>query len=368
MEPTQKEKELAKKEHQDVDLGTLLYQSGQAFKNLFNFIGQFFKATFQTTLLGLLFVRRNLLWLLLGAVIGLGYGLYGNLKTGFRYYSSSTVKMNFGGTRALYNTIDYLNSLKDMRNTNELSKIFGISAADALAISSFEATPVMTDLIVADMYREGFMKVNRGSAIRQDTFWTRVMRFETFKKNLTKYDYPIHEIKAICTNPVVFAKLEEGLTKLIEQNETLKRNREFALQSLNKENRLLENSLNDLDTLSKAYNSKILREGATREAVGVTNMTLLDKSMAKAPELDLYETKLTLRDELNMVQNKLANDQDIMQVYSAFSPMGQRQGVYNQGYFKSALNGLILAFGILLLIELFRFLGKLNPKDLMKQQ
>jgi hypothetical protein len=366
MEPTQKEQFPTKPEQQDVDLGTVLYKTGQAINRTIKFIGEFFKAIFQTTLLGMVFLRNNIGWLVLGSLAGLGYGLYQSFSSGFRYTSVTTVKMNFGSTRALYNTADYLNGLRSRNKTNELSKIFNISAKEALAISNFEVAPVMNDLVAADMYKEMFMKNRRNDNIRQDTFWTRVMKFEDFKKQLTKYDYPVQEVTAICTDAEVFSKLQQGFVDLLSQNEMLKRNKELQTNTVKAEDTILQNSLKQLDTLSSSYNKRILRESTEKEG-SVSNLTILDKTMPKAAELDLYNTKMALKDELTTLRMKNVDQQDIMQVYSPFSPIGKQQGVYSQSYFKSALNGLIVTFAILLALVLYRFLGKANINKLIRE-
>jgi hypothetical protein len=121
-----------------------------------------------------------------------------------------------------------------------------------------------------------------------------------------------------------------------------------------------------LDTLSLSYNRRILQEG-NETAGGLSNLTILDKVTSKTPELDLYSTKLLLKDELSSLRAKSASEQDIMQVYSPFNPLGKQQSVYSQSYFKSALNGLILTFAILLGIALYKMLGKLDLSTFSKQ-
>jgi hypothetical protein len=366
MESNQKEQPPVRPEHHDIDLGTVLYKMGQAANRFMKFIGDFFKAIFQCTMLGLLFLRRNILWLVLGGAAGLGYGIYYRFSSEFRYVSVSTVKMSFESTRTLYGTLDYINALRSRGKIDELSKIFNISAKEAMSISSFEATPVMSDLSAAEMYKDMFLKYRRNENVRQDTFWTKTIKFDDFKKQLTKYDYPMQDITVVCTDPEVFSKLQQGLVNQVSQSETLKHTRELLQRAFNEENSILENSLKELDSLSASYNRRIQREGNEREGA-VSNLNILDKTMIKAPELDLYNTKMLIKDELTALHLKNAKDQEIMQVYSPFSSMGEQQRSYNQSYLGSTLNGVILAFAILLGIALFRFLGKFNPNTLMKE-
>ena len=366
MESNQKEHPPVTRENHDVDLGTILYMVGQAFNKVIKFIGDFCKAIFQVTLWGMLFLRKNFIWLVLGSAAGFGYGLYQSFGSGFKYISVSTVKMNFESSRVLYTTIDYLNALRSRNNLSELGKIFNISAKEAVAISGFEATPVINDLIAADLYKEKFIRYKRSESVRQDTFWARIIKFEDFKKQLSKYDYPVHELTAICTQPEVFAKLQNGIVKLVSENEVLKRNKELLQAAIMEEDTMLENSLKQLDTLSRSYNKRISQEG-NETAGGLSTLTILDKAMSKTPELDLYSTKLLLKDELNSLRAKSASEQDIIQVYSPFNPLGKQQSVYSQSYFKSALNGLILTFAVLIGIALYRMLGKIDLNTFSKQ-
>ena len=367
MEPTQKEQPSHNPPRQDIDLGTVLYKLGEAFNKFMKFIGDFFRAVFRTTLFGLVFLRNNIGWLVLGGAAGLGYGLYHSFASGFKYTSIATVKMNFGSTRALYSTVDYLNGLKSSGKTNELSKIFNISVQEAMTIANFEVTPVMNEQSAADLYKESFLKTRRGeNVIRQDTFWTRVVKFEDFKKQLSKYDYPIQEITAVCTNAEIFSKLQQGLTDLISRNTVLMRNRDLQLRSYNAEDTILENSLRELDTLSSAYSKRVLRQAYEKEGA-VSNVNIFDKTLSKAAELDLYNTKMMLKDELTALRMKNAEQQDIIQVQSPFSPIGKQQSIYNQSYFKSALNGLVLAFFILLIISVYKFLGKPGVTRLIRE-
>lgn len=365
MEPTQKGQPPVNRDPHDVDLGTVLYKTGQVINKAGKFIGDFFNAIFQSTIFGMVFLRKNFLWLVLGTLAGLGYGLYQSFSSGFKYVSTSTVKTNFESTHVLYGTIEYFNSLKSRGSYGELSKIFNVSAKEAMSISGFEIAPVKNDLVAAEIYKEMFIRYKRYDNVRQDTFWARMIKFEDFKKQLTAYDYPIHEITAICTNPEVFAKLQKGLIDFVEQSETLKRNKEILQNAVKAEDAVLENSLKELDTLSSSYNKRILRESDEKEG-GNSTVNILERTMGKAPELDVYNTKLLLKDELSNLRAKSADQQDIIQVYSPFNPIGKQQGLYNQSYFSTALKGLILTFAILLGIALYKFLGKINPNSFLK--
>ena len=92
MEPTQKPSPRTPLKEDDVDLGHLFYQTGGAISNFFRAIGQFFVAIGTAILYFLFFLRRNIIWLALGAIIGAGYGFYLLNKHGRNYHSEMTVR------------------------------------------------------------------------------------------------------------------------------------------------------------------------------------------------------------------------------------------------------------------------------------
>lgn len=358
MEPNQQEQSSRIREYNDIDLATVLHKTGQALNRITKFIG---KAVLNVIVLTLLFIRKSFWWLALGSVVGLGYGLYQSFTSGIKYVSVSTVKMNFESTRYLYNSIDYLNSAISRGKLSDLAKIFHISENEAASIINFEAAPVINDLVATEMYKEKIARYRRNDITRIDTFWVKMLKYENFKQKLTKYDYPIHDITVASTNPDIFPKLQQGISELISQNEVLKRNKELLQNAARMEDTVLENSLKELDTLSRAYSKRVLRGINEKESSVNTSLAVLERTLPKAPELDLYNTKLLLKDELFILRSKTAAEQDIMQVYAPFNPIGQQQDMYSQSYFRTALYGLLVAFAILLGIALYKALGKLKP-------
>ena len=153
----------------DADINMLLYKTGRAFKQFILWIGRGFKRIETLLLMTLLFLFRNFIWLLVGLILGLAYGLYKQTKSS-GYSSEMVVKANYNSSRSLYNAIEYLNALISTKQTNELSTIFEVTPAEAATLSEFSVEPVKSEMIVAGMYKEEFFQPEMFKRVRLDTF------------------------------------------------------------------------------------------------------------------------------------------------------------------------------------------------------
>jgi hypothetical protein len=358
MEPKQKPTPHTTRED-DVDLGHLFNQTGSAITNFFNWLGRVFNALGHAFLLFLFFLKRNFLWLLAGLLLGMGYGLFVSTKSGSSYYSRMTVKTNFHSSRALYGTMDYFNALISSGQTAELSKLFSLTASEASSITYFEAEPVKSEVITADLYREKFLNLYHNTQVRMDTFWVKTITYNEFKNSLTNFDYPLHHIKVISYNPYVFPKIQQGLINYISENETLKKVRANGEELNTEEINLLESSIRSLDTLRNAY-TKRLAAGITSGEKG-NNITMLEGDMVmNPPELELYNKVLQLKDELKMVKNQAVLEKNILEIYSPFSSVGRKEGFLKQKITQFGLLGLLIAFIITAFAGLYKTLTRLE--------
>jgi hypothetical protein len=358
MEPKQKPTPHTTRDD-DVDLGHFFYQTGGAITNFFNWLGRVFTSLGHALLLFLFFVKRNFLWLLAGLLLGIVYGLFVTSKSGNSYYSEMTVKTNFSSSRALYGTLQYFNALISNRQTAEVSKTFSLTAAEASSIIYFEAEPVVSEVITADMYKEKFLNLYHNTQVRMDTFWVKTISYREFKNSLTNFDYPLHKIKVTSYNPYIFPKIQQGLVKYISANETLKSIKANGEQLNAEEINLLESSIRSLDTLRNAYTRR-LAAGITSGEKG-NNITMLEGDMVmNPPELELYNKVLQLKDELKMVKNQAVLERNILEIYSPFSSVGRKEGFLKQKITQFGLLGLLIAFIITAFIGLYKTLTRLE--------
>jgi hypothetical protein len=367
METSQKEPIQTTENNRDIDLGFVLYKCGQAFKQFIYFMLECLRSFLRVIVLFLLLLKRNILWLALGCVAGLGYGFYRNSGgSTYQYSSEAIVRMNFGSVPALYNSIDYLDALIAEQKAAELSKIFSISPNEAGMIADFEVTPITSDLAVVDLYNEKFFTHKRSDLVRTDSFWTKTISFQEFKSDLTKYDYPVQKIKVVCSDPQIFSKLEQGLINLVSNNDALQQNKALLTKSADEEEKLLNRSLQDLDTLNNAYVARLLQHDANKEGT-INNLLMPDRVVIKSPELELYDKILLIKDELASLRAKSVQNRDIVQVYASFNAIGEKKNVLIGDLAKHTFYGFIIAAIIVLLIALYKMMSKINPNTFMKE-
>ena len=361
MEQKQKPSARPATREEDVDLGHLFYKTGGAINNFFSWLGVMFKAIGRLLLVSLFFLRKNLLWLVLGTVLGMGYGFYLVQTRGNTYFSNMTVQANYNSTRALYSSIDYFNALVNNDQFSQVSKILNLSEAEARSINGFHASPIVTELIAADLYKNRFLNLYHNTRLRMDTFWIKTITYEDFKSTLTKYDYPLHMVKVTSNNPTVFSKMQAGIINHVSNNELLQQEKASGNESNQQEVDLLESSIKSLDTLRNTYNKRLAAIPAGKEQS--TNVTLLDGNVAvNNPELQLYDKMLQLKDELKMVRSQAVLEKDILQVLAPFGAIGQREGLLQTKIVRYAYIGFLLTLLVLLMLAAYKGLGNLEKK------
>ncbi len=356
----QESDKLQSKPHEnEVDLGVFLTVMARVLRKSFSLFRLIFLSLYEFVLLSLLFVRRSLLWLVLGFLIGLGIGLQRFFSKGPAYYSDMVVRSNFESARLLYNQIDYFNSLIREHRPKDLSAIFHISENDALNLIKFEIEPVDDEMQAAKLYRNTFLEYKRNAINVVDTIWTRTMRFSDFKENLKPYDFPLQQIRLYSRSSDVYSKVQEGIVTSINTNKAFQQIKEYSKNIIQEEENLLSHSLQGLDSLRQAYNKRIASI-STAKSEG-NNVVFSDKDL-RNPEIDLYDKELIFKDELINVKRKAIEQQDILQVHSAFNYTGTKTSTLDQGFIRSALIGLLISFVILLGIASYKRLEAIEKK------
>lgn len=350
-------KDLKTSKETEIDLGVFFNLIEKIFKRIISLIAAFFVSLFQLFLELLLFIKRRLLWLAIGALIGLGFGLQRYFAKGPSYYSDMVVRSNFESAKALYNQIDFFNSLIDQGRYQELVSSLGLKENEARSLISFNLSPIDDYMEIARLYKNTFLDNKRNGLHKTDTFWVRTIQFNEFKNRLKPYNYPSQRIRLYSTDPKVYAKVQEGLLRSLNNNSDL----QYFQQNLNgihnEEVHILQRSLNGIDSLRQAY---IKKAGLSSSGSDRTNVIISDTGIS-SPEIELIDKELIIKDELLQTKRRAVEEQNILQVYSGFTPGGIKvTDISRQLYLKYALWGLLLAFGLLLLFEFYRYLDRID--------
>lgn len=339
----------------DKDINLILYKTAQAIKRGLDGIGRALVAFARSLGAFVEFLVRNLVWLLIGLVLGLAYGFYKYSKAGPQYASEMVVQTNFNSARPLYSTVDHLNILVGTANKAELSRIFRISNEEAGQIKNFSIEPVKNELIIADMYKHKFLQTPVDKHyIRQDTFWTRTIPYGEFKESLTTYDYPVHKITAVSYNQNIFEKLQNGITDKLLNNDLAERFKKAEAENNQTDITILGSAIAGLDTLRRTYNEKMIKGDNIPQIVDVKPGPQQNYFSFVAPELELYDRLLELKEELKNARRKSVTEDNIVEIQSNFTSPGKRVSLFEEDIFPSALLGLGVVFVALLLIQLFK--------------
>lgn len=353
----------------DGDVGFLIYKVGHTVKQFFVWIGRGLAVLGEALSAFVVFLFRNAIWLLIGTAVGVAYGYFNYTKQGAYYTSEMTVKANFNSSRALYNTIEYLNSLISASKTDELSRLLGITPTEADGLIEFSGNNVESEIITADMYKAQFMQDDRRlPKIRRDTFWLRTIEYRDFKESLTKFDYPFHEIELKSTNPSIFSKIEKGITSYISKVQLLQDIKNQQVVSNNDEEKALVSAIQSIDTLRHAYNQRLAR-GESTSVPSTNQLTVVQSpptSETKTPELEVYDKLLDLLDQLKKSRIRNSTENDVIEVISPFNPVGKKLTFFQQNGTRDILSGLSLSIIILLFVGSYRKLEQMNKRKRVK--
>jgi hypothetical protein len=353
-------------QERELDLGIFFSLIGKIIRGIIRVVKAFFLLFFDGIISILLFIKRKLIWLVIGGLIGFGFGLYRYLTKGPSYFSDLYVRANFESSRLLYNQIDYYNALIKEDRFAELATDFKLPLSNAKQLIRFEISPVDNDLEAAKLYRSTFLQhlrtpnSNIPNSNLIDTQWAKTMKFKDFKESLEPYDFPLQKIRLYSSNSNVYNKVEAGMISSINNHRDFQRVKQGMIQIFKNEEEILNRSLLGLDSLRMAYNKNLIEMASVAKTTG-TGIVVTDKTL-RTPEIDLYDKELIVKDELMDAKKRAVEQQDILQVNASFSPVGTKRAGVNQDFFKYAWWGLLISFAILVLIDFYKYLDKIDNR------
>lgn len=353
------EKPAFEKNTGEVEISDFLRLLGRIFTKIWNGIEWLFTDLFELLILFFLFLKRKAIWLGLAFLIGLGYGFYTYYNEGPVYRSEMVTKSNFESNYFLYNQVAYFNSLISNRNLAEISSIFNLNESEAKDLVGFKAEPVKNDIEAAKLYRQAFLQPRRNRNYVYDTIWSRTMRFDAFKRQLTDEDYPVNRIIVRSKQPNIFPKVQQGVLNSFNNNPELKAKKESWLQIRKQDEILLTDALNNLDSLRMVYNRKLTMQ--SESTPGGSNQLILGERDIRNPELDLYDKTMMIKDELIELKLRSAEEKEPLVLYAGLGTTGQAES-FRRKVGTPALYLLAAVFVILVIIEFIKYLARVEKR------
>lgn len=326
-----------KKDSEEIDLGQLFRLIGNAFTRFFNFIGTIFKAIFHIFIQLLLFFRKHFFKFAIAVLVGIGIGWFLDTQRETLYAADLIVQPNFGSTQQLYKNVQYYNNLVKQHNTALLASTFKITPVEASSLKEFLIRPVKDENSSLDAYNK---------LLKQSSDSTLSIRYtyEDFKLNVSEYDYKTHGIQVTASKNDIFKKLESVIIESIKENSYFNAKRKTTLENLDRNDSILKGSIEEIDSLGSVYMDVLLAEAKRENPQGSTSIILSEKTK-NTNELELFNTKIQFKNELNDNQTQRTENAEVINIISNFQPIGYEINVlYKKYYFIFGIAGFVAMF------------------------
>ena len=344
-------------DEKDIDLGVLFIVFTRIAGKIVSIFRRMLSMFLSIMIWMLVFIRRKIVFLLLGMALGLLPGLLGYWLKGTKYSSEMTIRVNFGSVHNLYNKIDYFNALIKMGDTKKIAGLFKISESDAAGLIQFDISPVNDQLQAAELYKKYFyapedyariLKDGQMMLVR-DSAWSQLIKFKEFKDRLKDYDYPLQQVTMYSRAATGYGNIQAGLIAAVSENEALRLQKQVADSLHAAQTAVILGSLANADTLMHSF-SKGIATGTRAEG---SNLSLSTKP-AKSPEIEIFDQAIKLKDELGRVRKDAADNHDIVQVYADFNDTGMSISPIKDSFMEYSLWFLLGTFVLLLVLEAYK--------------
>ncbi|MFK5878253.1 MAG: hypothetical protein QM478_02020 [Flavobacteriaceae bacterium] len=333
---------------EEIDLGKLFSLIGNAFSNLFNFIGKLLKGVFHYLVILLIFIRENLKALILAIVIGATLGFVLDFISPKIYRYDMIIEPNYRSIDQVYEKLEYYNVLIKNGDSVTLKNNFNISYKSANSLVGFELNPYETrkDQILA---YDAFLKST-------DTLTHEYFAFNDFiTDRVSKFDSKRYVYRITSTSPKMELFSKEILED-IEENTTIQKRKRIQLSTLKLDSIAARLALGEIDSLRNLYKKVTLLE-VEKEVSPNSSSTYLDfskESKSNNNDLALFKISKELNADLVAIESKKETSEDIVNVITTFNTSGKEEGVFYET--KMFLLGRLFG-GVMLL---FILLKKLN--------
>lgn len=326
---------------EEIDLGKLFSLIGNAFSNLFRFIGKLLKGIFHYLVLLLILIKEHFIKIFTAIILGVVIGSVIDYEIPDKYTYDMIIEPNYNSIHQIFEKMEYYNVLIDEQDTIALHNKFNISFEEAKSLVSFELEPYETkkDQILA--YDEFIKDI--------DTATQRYFSFADFTKEKTsKFDSKryVYRIISKINNLTLF---RDKILSDIEKNPTLQEERRIKLSTLKLDSTRIWNALNEINSLRELNKKATLLEV---EKSGITPNTYIDfsKESNKNNDIELFTIESRLNKRLVELEKEKETSSNIVTVITSFNPAGANRGTLTDS-FKFFLGylfgGIVLVFFLL---------------------
>jgi len=335
---------------EEIDLGQLFQLIGNAFKKLFNFIGNIIRGFFGIIISFLLFIQKHFIKFVLAFVIGAvgGYFLDKNKTT--KYISTMVVEPNFNSVQQLYNNIEFYNNLAGAKDSTALASALNISVPDAASIKK----------LYLDSYADENQKLKSFDTFIKglDTTTIKAIDYEAYLKNFNSVDARFHKISMESTNSYVAKKAQSAIINSIATNDYFKLQKKINDENIELKNEVYNEQLEEIDSLQKLYKTILIKEAD--KPVSGTNISLAGSGTSNQnKELILLKERDILKSNMVELNNERANKATILNVISDFPTRGVKiNSIWTKYLFVLPLALVGLLLGLLSVLELNKYLKK----------
>jgi len=346
---------------EEVDLGQLFKLIGNAFDRLFRFIGSIFNRLFLAFVWFVFFTKKHFIKLVIAGIVGVGLGFVKNKTEKKVYNSIAIIKQNYDTGEHLFNTINYYNSLFQQKDTTETAKILNIKTSKSNEIAGLEMESNLTENQKLQLFNEYVKSL--------DSVLASTVEYKDFLKNSKDYNYNIQKITLKSFTKSNFNSVLTSIISNIDSNEFFKSEKEKFISKLNDTDRVIEESLEESQTLQEVYKkvlTKPLEEWPSGTSANITVGGVKDNDVTR--EFDLFIKDLELKKELVENEASRKNLGKIIEIVSIQDGDGTLEnkaklfGIQTSWIISYGAKLVIFAFLVLLLLEFLKFLDRYKDK------
>ncbi len=345
---------------EEVDIIQIFNLIGNAFKSFFNFLLSILEYIFKIIIILSLFIKRNLIVLVIAAVVGfIGGYISDSYKESF-YTSTMIVEPSFNSNNQLIENIRLYGQLSKSKDSITLSRMLGVTPSEASKIDGIIIKPVDNRNELLRDYNE-FVK-------NADTTLVNTINFEDYLGNLSASSYKLYAITVHSKERGIFTKIQDKLTAISLSNYT-KKLQEVELNNLDKQIEDIGASLKKIEELRTDYKQLMLQEASgsseAKPSTSANSFYFGSEKIRPTNELELFKIEESYRSKIDKINVSKAKKTNVINVVSGFQELGTRVKETHKTWY--VLGALAITILFLLLKQFNAYLIQYEKKRTSKK-